>query len=141
MKLPFIALAAVAAALLATPAHAQPTVVTTQFEGVASGLAERGFVPVAEVVRGTLAEGADTDFELELEGNDYVVVGFCDGGCSDLDLVLTDQGGSEVAADRALDDYPVLTLESKSGTFVLSVQMATCSTSECHYGVQLFRKQ
>ncbi|HEU4885362.1 MAG TPA: hypothetical protein VFT45_24150 [Longimicrobium sp.] len=141
MKLPFIALAAVAAALLSTPAHAQPSVVTSQFTEVASGLAERGFVPVADVVRGTLAQGADTEFELELEGNDYVVMGFCDGGCTDLDLVLTDGSGSEVAADRAADDYPVLTLESKSGTFVLSVLMATCGNSECHYGVQLFRKQ
>jgi hypothetical protein len=141
MKLPYIALAAIAAALLSSPAQAQAEVVTQQLDAVVTGMAERGFVPLDDAVMGTLAAGDDEEFELELEGNDYVVMAFCDNGCSDLDLALSDGDGDEVKADRAVDDYPVLTLEGQRGTFVLAVEMATCSRAECHYGLRVFRKQ
>lgn len=140
MKLPYLALAALAAGLLATPAHAQPEIVNVQLDSATVLMNGRGFVPADNVVRGTLAEGADEEFELELDGTEYVVMAFCDARCSDLDLVLSDESGEEVDSDRALDDYPVLTVDGQSGTFVLSVQMATCS-GQCHYGVQVFRKR
>jgi hypothetical protein len=142
MKLPYIALAAVAAALLSTPAQAQPGIVTTQLDSAVVLMGGQGFVPADEAVRGTLAEGDDEEFELELEsGTQYFVVGVCDGGCSDLDLVLTDGDGDEVEADREMDDVPMLAIEGQSGNFVLSVQMATCSSSECHYGIRVFRSR
>lgn len=141
MKLSYIALAAVAAALLSSPAQAQADIVTQQLDGVVEKMAERGFVPLADAMMGTLAEGGDQEYDLELEGNDYVVFAFCDNGCRDLDLALTDEGGDEVESDRADDDYPVLTLGTQRGTFVLSVEMADCSRSECHYGVRVFRKR
>lgn len=141
MKLSYIALAAFAAALLSSPAQAQADVVTRQLDGVVAGMAERGFVPLADAIMGTLAAGGDEEFELELEGNDYAVMAFCDNGCTDLDLALADEDGDEVESDRADDDYPVLTLASQRGTFVLSVEMAACSRAECHYGVRVFRKQ
>lgn len=142
MKLPYIALAAVAAALFSTPAKAQPGIVTTQLDSAVVLMRAQGFTPADEAVRGTLAEGADEEFELELEsGTNYFVVGVCDGGCSDLDLVLTDGSGEEVESDRELDDVPMLAIQGQSGNFVLSVQMATCSSSECHYGVRVFQSR
>jgi hypothetical protein len=64
----------------------------------------------------------------------------CDGGCSDLDLVLSDDDGDEMEADRELDDVPMLAIENTSNVeAVLTVQMATCSTAQCHYGVRVFR--
>lgn len=141
MKLSFIALAAVAAALLADPAQAQREIVTTQLDSAVVLMAGQGFAPSDDPVMGTLAQGDDEEFEVELEsGNQYFVVGVCDGGCSDLDLVLT-RGSEEVEADRKLDDVPMLAISGESGTFVLSVQMATCSSSECHYGVRIFRSR
>jgi hypothetical protein len=141
MKLPYIALAAAAVALLSTPAHAQPGIVTTQLDSAVVLMGGNGFVPADDAVRGTLPEGEDEEFELELEaGTQYFVVGVCDGGCSDLDLVLT-RGDDEIEADRELDDVPMLAIQNQSGTFVLSVQMATCSSNECHYGVRVFRSR
>lgn len=141
MKLPYIALAAAALALLSTPAHAQPGIVTTQLDSAVVLMGGNGFVPADDAVRGTLPEGEDEEFELELEaGTQYFVVGVCDGGCSDLDLVLT-RGDDEIESDRELDDVPMLAIQNQSGTFVLSVQMATCSSNECHYGVRVFRSR
>jgi hypothetical protein len=143
MKLSCIALAAVAAALVSVPAQAQPEVVTNQVSIADSIMSERDFLPVDEVVMGTLAAGADEEFELVLEnGADYMVLGVCDNACSDVDLVLTDESGTEVEADRETDDKPVLVrVGDPGGTFVLSVVMAACSREECHYGVRVFRKQ
>ena len=142
MKLSFIALAAVAAAMLATPAQAQPQIVTTQLDSAVVLMRAQGFTPADDAVRGTLAQGADEEFELDLEsGTNYFVVGVCDGGCKDLDLVLTSSEGEEVEADRELDDVPMLAIEGQRGSFVLSVQMATCESGECHYGVRVFRSR
>jgi hypothetical protein len=141
MKLPFIALAAIAAALVSAPAQAQEEIVTTQLDSAAVLMAGQGFTPADDAVRGALDDGEDEEFELELEaGTQYFVVGVCDGDCSDLDLVLTDSDGEEVEADREMDDVPMLAIEGQSGTFVLSVQMADCSADPCYYGVRVFRK-
>lgn len=142
MKLPFIALAVAAAALLADPAQAQQDIVTTQLDSAVVLMAGQGFTPADQPVTGQLAQGDDEEFELDLEaGTNYFVVGVCDGGCSDLDLVLTDGSGEEVEADREMDDVPMLAIEGQRGSFVLSVQMATCSSAQCHYGVRVFRSR
>lgn len=142
MKLPYIALAAIAAALLSTPAQAQPGIVTTLLDSAVVLMDGNGFVPADDAVRGTLPEGEDEEFELELEaGSQYFVMAVCDGECSDLDLVLTNSSGEEVESDRKMDDVPMLAIQGQSGTFVLSVEMATCASDECHYGVRVFRNR
>lgn len=142
MKLPLIALAVAAAALFADPAQAQQDIVTTQLDSAVVLMRGQGFAPADEPVMGRLAQGGDEEFELDLEsGSQYFVVGVCDGGCSDLDLVLTDRSGEEVEADRELDDVPMLIIQGQGGSFVLSVQMATCSSAQCHYGVRVFRNR
>lgn len=141
MKLSFIALAAVAAALLADPAQAQREIVTTQLDSAVVLMAAQGFAPSDNPVMGTLPQGEDEEFEVELDsGSQYFVVGVCDAGCEDLDLVLT-RGDDEIEADRELDDVPMLAIEQQSGTFVLSVQMANCESAQCHYGVRIFSKR
>lgn len=143
MKLSAVALAALGAALLsAVPAHAQSEIIRTQLDSAVSHMRAQGFVPADAPVGGRLAQGADEEFELEIEaGTTYFVVGVCDGGCSDLDLVLTDASGKEVDSDRELDDVPMLALQGLRGTHVLSVAMATCGSAACEYGVRVFRDQ
>jgi hypothetical protein len=139
MKLSLFALAAAAAVLFSAPAHAQPGVVTMQFDTAEVKMQAAGFSPVDEMVRGTLEAGADEEYELELGDGSYVVVAYCDNSCTDIDLVLS-QGGREVDSDVAADDYPVVTVENQPGTYVLTVRMATCE-GDCHYGVRVFRQQ
>lgn len=143
MKLSLLALAAAAVALASAPAHAQPAIVRTQLDSAIVLMAGQGFAPADEPVVGTLAQGGDEEYELDLRsGVSYFIVGVCDGGCSDLDLVLSDASGEEVDSDRELDDVPMLALEAeRTGSYVLSVQMATCSSSQCHYGVRVFQQR
>jgi hypothetical protein len=143
MKLSLLALATAAAALVSSPAQAQPAIIQTQLDSAIVLMGNEGFTPADEPVTGTLAQGDDEEFELDLQsGVSYFIVGVCDGGCSDLDLVLTDESGEEVESDREMDDVPMLVLEAEStGSYVLSVQMATCSSSSCHYGVRVFQQR
>lgn len=143
MKLSLLAFAAAAVALVSTPAQAQPGVITMQLDSAVSMMANEGFLPADEPVTGTLAQGDDEEFELDLQsGVSYFIVGVCDSDCSDLDLVLTDERGDEVESDRELDDVPMLVLEAeRTGSYVLSVQMATCSTRVCYYGVRVFQQR
>jgi hypothetical protein len=140
MKLRSFLLAA-AALLVATSAEAQASLVRTQLDSAVVLMRGQGFVPLDDAVTGTLATGADEEFEIDLEaGVTYMVVGVCDGGCSDLDLVLSDDDGEEMEADREMDDVPMLALENtRNVEAVLKVQMATCSSAQCHYGVRVFR--
>lgn len=140
MKLKSLLLAA-AALLVSTTAEAQANIVRTQLDSAVVLMRGQGFVPVDDAVTGTLATGADEEFEVDLEaGVTYMIVAVCDGDCSDLDLVLSDDEGEEMESDRKMDDLPMLAFENENDvTAVLSVQMATCSTGQCHYGVRIFR--
>jgi hypothetical protein len=142
MKLKSLLLAA-AALLVSTTAEAQPNVIRMQLDSAVVLMRGQGFTPLDDAVTGSLAAGQDEEFEVELEaGVTYMVVGVCDGGCSDLDLVLSDDDGEEMEADRELDDVPMLAVEVTSNVeAVLKVQMATCSTAQCQYGVRVFRNR
>ena len=139
MKLPFVALAALAAALIAAPAQAQEQIVTTQLDSAVVLMAGQGFTPADDAVRGSLDQGEDEEFELELEaGKTYIIMAVCDGDCSDLDLALT-SSGQDVDSDYEPDDVPMVMVEvERSATYNLKVEMATCSVEPCAFGVAVF---
>lgn len=145
MKLPVIALAAFAAAMAfaaPAPAAAQLNVVRAQLDSTAILMNGRGFRQQDDFVTGSMNAGANEEFELSLDGGkQYVIVGFCDGDCTDLDLALTSAGGADVDSDYETDDYPVVLVEpGRAGTYNLKVIMATCSVEPCFYGVGVFAK-
>lgn len=141
MKLPVIALAALGAALLfAAPAHAQPSVVTTQLDSAVTLMGNQGFSKQDEFVTGNLQEGEDSEFELQLDGGKtYIIVGVCDGDCTDLDMALTTASGEDVSSDFKDDDVPMVMVEVAQGaTYNLLVRMAACSVEPCAFGVGVF---
>ena len=140
MKLPVIALAFVAALLFAAPAHAQPPIIRTQLDSAATLMGGQGFRLQDDIVSGDLRQGEDSEFELELEGGKtYIIVGVCDGDCSDLDMALTTAGGEDVDSDYETDDVPMVMVEVGRGqTYHLKVQMAACSVEPCAFGVGVF---
>ena len=140
MRLSFLALGAIAAALLsAAPAAAQPSAVQTQLDSASTLMGREGFSAQDDFVTGQLEAGEDEEFELELEGGKtYVIVGVCDNDCTDLDMALTTAGGDDVDSDYELDDVPMVMVEVAEGaTYRLKVEMATCD-GNCHYGVGVF---
>lgn len=84
-----------------TPAHR-----VSQFLDGASG-----FLLLSEVREATLQPGDTlTVGATLLEGSDYMVVGYCDYACTNIDLVLMGESGQEVQADRLPDAEPILTV-------------------------------
>lgn len=144
MKLPVIALAAMGAALLfAAPAAAQPDIIRTQLDSASVLMGNQGFRLQDDIVTGGLDQGEDEEFELELEGGmSYIIVGVCDGDCSDMDFTLTTARGEAVAEDHQTDDVPMVMVEVERGqTYTLKVEMAACSVAPCAFGVGVYGKR
>lgn len=79
-------------------------------------------------------------FELEF-AREYFIAAACDSGCANLDLALRDENGYLVALDDAPDDAPVVkVLPRWSGSFKLTVTMAECSATPCHYGISVMAR-
>lgn len=135
-------LLAVAGVLQSAPAAAQRDVVDTQLDSAIVLMRSEGFAPATDPWFGWLNQGGAKDLSVQLTGGtSYFVIGVCDNGCSDLDLILNDAGGTEVQADRAADDVPMLMLEgSQGGAYTIRVSMATCGQSTCRWGVRLFSR-
>jgi hypothetical protein len=72
-------------------------------------------------------------------GKSYGIVGVCHRDCRDLDISLYDSRGNRIASDLEDDDIPTITINpSRSGTYRVQVDMASCNTSNCYYGIGVF---
>lgn len=117
--------------------------VQTQLERAAGLMGTQGFAMEGAVRPGALADGTQELVSLELRGGrEYVVVGACDGDCSDLDLALVGPDGEAVGSDYERDDVPMVSASAaRGGTYRLTVSMAACSADPCGYGVAVFARQ
>lgn len=141
MKISTMALAAGAALLCASPARAQDRwqrQALAEMHEVLRALDQGGMFPAGLPVDGELGQTQSEEVELELTPGRYVIVGVCDGGCADLDLLLA-LDGELVTSDVEEDDTPVLGVEvAEASTFVLRVDMVACGTSPCRWAVGAF---
>ncbi len=99
-----------------------------------------GYTLVGNVETGSLNADREGLFPVELEsGSRYVVVGFCDDDCGDLDLVLLDPSGTEVTSDVLADAEPVLSFTAEaSGRYQIRIVMVDCSVGPCAYAVGVY---
>ena len=109
-----------------------PTDMVLQFAESASG-----FTMTGNVERGALPAGRQLLFPLEMvTGSDYMIVGFCDPGCTDMDLAILDAQGVELESDILPDAQPVLLVTPiQSGGYQVRLDMVDCSTENCAYAV------
>lgn len=91
---------------------------------------------------GLLEGGSRAYLEVSLQaGREYMISGFCDEDCSDLDLVLRTETGEVLANDEDMDDVPILRLTpSTSGRYLLGISMIDCETDLCYFGYSVFEK-
>lgn len=103
---------------------------------------ELGFGYTGQMRVGALSEGDDQSFTVELLSHrEYVIAGFCDDDCNDLDLLLYDANDNVVLADELTDDEPVINVpQGYGGTFTLEPVMASCSVEPCYWAVQVFHR-
>jgi hypothetical protein len=103
-----------------------------EFASTASGFTLR------EVLEeGALQAGRQMTFPAELvEGVDYMVVGFCDSSCTDMDLSIADPTGEEIGNDYLPDAQPVLIVTPEmGGMHQIQVEMVSCSSEPCRFAV------
>jgi hypothetical protein len=75
-------------------------------------------------------------------GRPFLIVGVCDNECTDVDLVLENQEGIELASDRASDDLPVIRITpDTTATYWLKPIMHACQVDHCGYGIGVFVQQ
>jgi hypothetical protein len=88
-------------------------------------------------MRGVIQTGEDMVARVNLvEGGDYMVVAYCDPGCTNLDLVLVDSFGEQIEADRLPDAEPILMFAAEStGSFQVQVNAVECSDVGCSVAV------
>lgn len=136
----FLAAAAVTLAMLGAPAVAQDRsgagVVKAQLDALSG---ELGISEVASRLAGRLAAGGRHTARLDVSGGQAIFVGVCDGGCSDLDLIVRDASGRELGRDVEMDDVPMVVIEeAAAGRYSVEVLMASCA-GQCDWGVGVFR--
>ncbi len=87
-----------------------------------------------------LGDNSSSPIVLNLRGGtSYAMVGVCDEDCSDIDLEIYDSNGNLVDSDTTGNDTPVVTVTPRwTDRFYIKVNMASCSTSPCYYGVGVF---
>lgn len=133
-----LAAATLALATIAAPAAAQDAggVVAAQLDAVTNDL---GLTAAGGRVTGRLAADRSELVRIEVPAGGVHFIGVCDGGCSDLDLIVRDASGREVGRDLEPDDVPVVSVPAAAaGRYTVEVSMVTCS-GECHWGVGVFR--
>lgn len=132
---------AVLATLVASAAGAQgaPRVMDAFYQEVLQG---EGYTTLVTSPAGSLDEGSVQDHGVSMtRGTEYAFFAACDNDCSDVDLVVLDPDGQEMAADRAGDDSPTLRFRAEaSGAHTIRVSMASCSVEPCQYWVRGYSK-
>lgn len=74
-------------------------------------------------------------------GQTYAFVGACDNECNDVDIVVEDASGREVASDVLTDDYPVVQYEpTASGRYTARIVLVTCTIEPCYVGGRLLQQ-
>jgi hypothetical protein len=105
-------------------------------------MASEGFTEVGSPERGNLNSEQELRFPLELQGGlEYQVYGVCDEDCEDMDLILFDSSGQEVASDLLVDAIPMLSFTAPTTEeYRLAVIMVTCTIEPCGYLIGTFAK-
>ena len=147
MKPLTFAVAAVAALVTTGAAVAQSAEYNRQLD-VQLREARQLYLPAGQrLVRGplggSLEQGGSINYTFQFtRGVRYTVLGVCDNDCTDLDMVMTDPQGRQVAEDVLTDDKPVNSVTAAvSGRYRVRVSMASCSTEPCFFAIAAYGSQ
>jgi hypothetical protein len=120
----------------------QQQLVLDQLDAFGAELEKQGYQRTHGLRIFALDQAENQEFMIRLKaGTTYAIAAFCDRGCSDLDLAIFADGVEPVAQDTESNDHPAIDLEvTGTGVFKFRVNMATCTSSPCIYGVALHGK-
>ena len=135
-------LALVASPIARLSAQSYARTVWEQLDRAYNRVSSNGFT-TRNYILGRLDEGDTDTWTLTLYGgNDYKVVGACDGDCQDVDLFVDNDNGKTLASDESRDDAPVANVHiDDTGSYKFRVKMYTCKENPCYYGIAIFFKK
>ena len=131
---------ALGAAALPAAAGKYTDQVNILLDRVDTAMAKRGFEQTHTPKIDKLRQGDSDSFSFTLKkGMSSTIVSVCDADCSDLDLVLRDEGGNDIDNDDQRDDMPIVSVQPKwTGKFTLRVKMYSCNNNPCYYGIGIY---
>lgn len=116
-------------------------IVVRQLQGAEPEMSDLGYTTYEPPRYAMLAPDSLDSAMSDLEPGDYRAIAVCDGDCTDVDLMVTDDAGDLLGLDVLDDDYPIVDFQTDGGPTALTVKMVLCATDICYYGLQLFRKR
>lgn len=128
-----------------TTARAQQDYYATRarvdMQRAAASWSSRGFAPVGDLRIGVLDERERDSLSVELQREvQFVVLGFCDEDCGDIDFHAFDPAGKEIAFEvRSGSRATMSMIPATTGAYRIEVVMGSCSTPPCYYAVQLLQ--
>ena len=126
----------------ATAQNSYQQQIRNQLRTASDTVRQHGYTADREPMMGSLNASANEAMMVNLQGGvRYAIVGVCDNDCTDVDLRIWDPSGTKLAEDILTDDTPVLEFTATvTGQYRLSVEMATCRTNPCYWGVQVYKR-
>jgi hypothetical protein len=135
----WIFLASVASLTFSNAATAQQLTGKRLVDHLFETLESRTNVQTFGGVYGQLDNGTSATGRISIApGAGFMLVGACDEMCSNIDLILLDPSGREVASNTLENDAPVLYFSSElGGIYSYELKMMAC-VSACNWGVRLY---
>ena len=123
-----------------TTAEDPQAIILQQLQSAQQAAAQQGFQLVGQPFSGNLSQGQSWNIPAELHaGYDYRVLGVCDRDCADLDLVVFDNNGAQIAQDTSTTNQPVVAVAPVyTANFTVQVQMYNCTVAPCYYAIALY---
>jgi len=103
---------------------------------------QSGYERVAGPFAGGLPSRADRRFQLTLRaGQDYELIGVCDGRCRDIDMRIFDEKEFVVGADTLADDIPIIHIHPAiTGLYSVQVVMNQCAAPTCFFAFNVYAR-
>ena len=109
----------------------------TILDGYSKQMAE-GWIAAGDVIT-SLNVGGEHVVDVSLRGGrSYAFIGACDNECNDVDLVLEQANGGQIAQDVLPDDYPLVEVTPPAdGVYRLRIRLKTCTIAPCYVAARL----
>ncbi|HBB33380.1 MAG TPA: hypothetical protein DC064_16655 [Cyanobacteria bacterium UBA9273] len=116
--------------------------VEAQLQAVIKTQTEEGYKLAFPRTLGRLAQGVQAPKTVLLNpSREYSFVAVCDEICNDVDIIVKDMNGREVASDVANYAIAVVPFNPPAeGRYEISVKMKRCSARTCNFGLGVFIK-
>ncbi|MBO6534634.1 MAG: hypothetical protein JJ966_00340 [Balneolaceae bacterium] len=129
--------------LFVVPSYAQSytEIVWTQIQNSFESASSDGYA-MKNYIIGAIGEDEDNTWTFYLDSSkEYLIRGFCDEDCNDLDLYLRDNSGEELDSDIEDDDFPLMYFSpTSSNRYQIEISMYSCSVEPCYFGLAIFEK-